>query len=83
MTPQQTRMLENHEVQIHGDKDASVEGLRKIVDKHHKLFWGDGRSLGMAHKVNFMWRAHVGVLCAISAAVSSVVTVWVMKLLHL
>lgn len=82
MTGDHLEMLEKHETQIHGDKESGVVGLRALAKDHEKLFWGDGRSLGVIHKINFMWRAHVGLLCAISAALSSVVTVWVMKLLH-
>ena len=37
-----------------------------MLEKHEVLLLGHDGEPGIAHKVMFMWRAHVWVLCGIS-----------------
>lgn len=46
-----------------------IEEITNKVIVHETTLFGKAGSMGIAHKVNIMWRAHVWVLCTLSAAV--------------
>lgn len=64
--------------------DIILEKLNTItanVDQHDKTLYGLNGDFGLSQKVNVMWRAHVWVLCTLSAGAGSVITggimVWI------
>lgn len=59
-----------------------METLDETVAKHDRELYGDGANLGVSQKVTVLWRLHTWLLCALSAAAGSLITIGVQKLLH-
>jgi hypothetical protein len=51
----------------------------KTLEEHDILLLGRNGEPGLAHKVQFMWRAHVWVLCGLSGCLGYAVHFVVMK----
>ena len=50
-----------------------------VADKikaHDETLYGKEGQMGIAHKVTVLWRAHVWVLCAMSAGLGFLVRPW-------
>lgn len=63
--------------------DTEEQQIRELIDKvDHltKLIEGRDGTLGLASKVNIMWRAHVWLLCTFSAIVGSGLTAAVLRM---
>ena len=56
------------------------ETLTEQVKAHEITLYGKDGELGIAHKVSVLWRAHVWVLCVLSAALGFVCRPWVEQL---
>ena len=56
-----------------------INQLTEKVDHILVLLQGKDGSLGLLGKVSIMWRFHVWILCTISAAAGSVITVAISK----
>ena len=52
------------------NNEAIVEMAEK-VDGHDKVLFGREGEPGLAHKVGFMWRIHVWILCTLSGLVGA------------
>ena len=64
---------------LEGSKDAP--GLLYKVEQIRQELYGNG-SMGLVQKVSIMWRAHVWILCSLSAVIGSVITAivrWLIK----
>lgn len=59
---------------------ADAPGLAYKVNRHDELLLGKDGNPGIVQKVNMMWRIHVWVYCAMSAAAGflfkSIITNW-------
>lgn len=49
------------------------------VEAHDRTLFGKDGNFGMTQKVQIMWRAHVWVLCSLSAGVGSAITFLISK----
>lgn len=57
------------------------ESISEQVKAHSITLYGKEGEMGIAHKVTVLWRAHVWVLCALSAGLGFVVRPFVEQLL--
>lgn len=58
-------------------------GLLQRVNSMSNVLMGKEDQLGLVHKVAFMWRFHVYILCGVSAVIGSISTAAVLKYFHL
>lgn len=56
------------------EEHAQITEIAAEVRSIHELLEGHNGSLGMLQKVQIMWHAHVWLLCSVSAAFGSVLT---------
>ena len=59
--------------------DNKMDALADKVEDHHTTLYGEGGNLGVSQKTAIMWRAHVWILCTLSALASSVLTAAVLR----
>ena len=59
--------------------DSRIESM---VTDHQDTLYGSHGSPGIAYKVGIMWRAHVWVLCSLSALVSALFTTGIYHFFH-
>jgi len=51
--------------------------VEEKVKAHDETLYGKEGEMGIAHKVTVLWRAHVGVLCVVSAGLGFVIRPWI------
>jgi hypothetical protein len=52
------------------------ETMSEKVLSHDETLYGKKGEMGIAHKVTVLWRAHVWVLCVLSAGLGFMVRPW-------
>jgi hypothetical protein len=76
-------MMSEHEESTLEVIRSTVEETKGQVRDIWQILNGANGSLGITQKVAVMWRAHVVIMCSISALVSAVGTASVLKVLGL
>ena len=65
---------------VFGNESKRIVGLKGELSEMRQVIHGDGKELGLFQRVNIMWRVHVWVLCVLSGAAGSGLTLLIQKL---